>query len=72
LRGGLLDEPIEDLVNDVFEIGEKAIDCVSGRRSIEATAEPDDRVLEFTCNWPDTIDILVVTVQECSEEFGTV
>ena len=30
---------IKDVVNDVFEIGEKTIDRISGRRSIEATAE---------------------------------
>jgi len=28
--GGLLDEPIEHLVNDLFEVGKKAINRVSG------------------------------------------
>ena len=26
--GGLLDEPVEDIVDDVFEVGEKAVYCV--------------------------------------------
>jgi len=34
--GGLLDAAVEDLVDDVFEVGEEAIDRVSRRRSIEA------------------------------------
>jgi len=66
--GGLLDEAVEDLVDDVFEVGEEAIDRVSRRRSIEATAEPDDRVLEFSRDWTDAVDVLVVAVQERSEE----
>jgi hypothetical protein len=28
--GGLLDEPLEDIIDNVFEVGEKAINCVSG------------------------------------------
>jgi len=52
----------------VFEVGEEAIDRVSRRRSIEATAEPDDRVLEFSRDWTDAVDVLVVAVQERSEE----
>ena len=44
---GLLDDVVKDIINDVFEIGEKTIDRVSRRRSIEATAEPDQRLLEF-------------------------
>jgi len=64
----LLDEAVEDLVDDVFEVGEEAIDRVSRRRSIEATAEPDDRVLEFSRDWTDAVDVLVVAVQERSEE----
>jgi hypothetical protein len=35
--GGLLDEVVEDIVNNVFEVGKKAIDRVSRRRSIELT-----------------------------------
>jgi len=65
--GGLLDER-SNLVDDVFEVGEEAIDRVSRRRSIEATAEPDDRVLEFSRDWTDAVDVLVVAVQERSEE----
>jgi len=55
-------------VDDVFEVGEEAIDRVPRRRSIEATAEPDDRVLEFSRDWTDAVDVLVVAVQERSEE----
>jgi len=34
--GGLLDEAVEDLVDDVFEVGEKR-STASRRRSIEAS-----------------------------------
>ena len=67
--GGLLDEMIECIANDVFEVGEEAIDRVSRRRSIEATAQPDQRLLEFACDWMSAVDILVVAVEKASEEF---
>ena len=67
--GSLLDEMIECIVNDVFGVGEEAIDRVSRRRSIEATAQPDQRLLEFACDWMSAIDILVVAVEKASEEF---
>ena len=66
---GLLDEMIERIVNDVFEVGEEAIDRVPGQLSIEATAQPDQRLLEFACDWMSAIDILVVAVEKASEEF---
>jgi hypothetical protein len=49
--GSLLDKEIEYLVNNLFEIGEEAIDRVSGQQSIKSTAKPDDRVLKlsFAC-----------------------
>jgi hypothetical protein len=64
-----VDEPVEHLINDVFEVGEEPIDRVSRRRSIEATAEPDEGVLEFSRDGTNVVDILGVAVQECSEEF---
>lgn len=36
---------IEQFVNNVFEVDKEAIDRVSRRRSIEATAKPDNRIL---------------------------
>jgi hypothetical protein len=41
---GLLDEMVEDPINDVFEVSEEAIDRISRRRSLEATAEPGNCV----------------------------
>jgi hypothetical protein len=38
--GGLLDEPSEDIVNDVFEISEKPVNSVSGWRFVEAAVVP--------------------------------
>jgi hypothetical protein len=67
--GSLLDEMIECIVNDVFGVGEEAIDRVSRRRSIEATAQPDQRLLEFACDWTSAVDVLVVAVEKASEEF---
>jgi len=56
-------------VDDVFEVGEEAIDRVTdGGRSKLEQREPDDRVLEFSRDWTDAVDVLVVAVQERSEE----
>jgi hypothetical protein len=51
-----------DVVNDVFEIGEEAIDRVSRPRSIQATAQPDNRVPKLPFNGTDTVDVLVALV----------
>ncbi|WP_434523266.1 hypothetical protein [Halorubrum sp. AS12] len=60
--GGLLDEPVEDIVDNVFEIGEKAVNRVPRRRFVESTVVPDEAVLEFSCNRTCAVDILVVAV----------
>jgi len=60
--GGLLDEVVEHLANDVFEVGKEAIDRVSRRGSIEPTAQPDNRVLKFSFNGTDDVDVLVGAV----------
>ena len=56
--GGLLDEPPEDIVNNMFEVGEKAIDRVSRRQSIEPTVQPDNRVPKLSCNGSNAVDAL--------------
>ena len=56
--GGLLDEVVEDFVNDVVEVSEEAIDRLSRRRSIEATTEPDDCVVQFSRNRTNAVDVL--------------
>ena len=56
--------------NNVAEVGEKAIDRVSRRRSIEATAKPDEIVAEFAGDRAWAVDVLVVAVQEAAEELG--
>ena len=63
-RRGLLDEVVEDLVNDMFEVGEKAIDRVSRRRSIKPAAKPDERVLKLSCNGMDAVDVLIIAPME--------
>ena len=55
--GGVLDEPVEDLVDNVFEIGEKAINRVSGWRFVESAVVPDEAVLNFSCNRTRAVDI---------------
>jgi len=65
--GGLLDEAVEDPSTTCSRSVRKR-STASRRRSIEATAEPDDRVLEFSRDWTDAVDVLVVAVQERSEE----
>jgi len=66
--GGLLDEPVEDIVDNVFEIGEKPINRVSGWRFIESAVVPVEAVLEFWCNRTCTVDIFVVAVEEAAKE----
>jgi len=46
----------------VFEIGEKAINSVSRWGFVESTIVPDKAVLEFSCNWPSAVDVLIVAV----------
>jgi len=65
---GLLDEPVENIVDYMFKIGEKSINRISGRRFIESTVVPKKAVLEFSCHWTCAIDILVVTVEKATEE----
>ena len=65
---GLLDEPIEGIVDNVFEIGEEAINRVSGWRFVVSAVVPDEAVLEFSRNRTCPVNILVVTVQKATEE----
>jgi hypothetical protein len=59
---GLLDKSVENVVDDVFNIGEKSINRISRWRFIESTVLPDKTVLEFSCNWTCAIDILIIAV----------
>jgi hypothetical protein len=54
----------------VFEVGEEAIDRVSRRRSIEATGQPDDRVLKFPLNRTNPVDVLVVAVEKATHQLS--
>jgi len=65
---GLLDESAEDIVNDVFEIGEKSVNGVSGWRFVESAVVPDQAVLKFLCNWTSAVDVVVVAVQKAAKE----
>ena len=66
--GGLLDEPVEDVVDDVFEVGEKAVYCVSRWRFVESTVVPDEAVLKFLGVRTYAVDILIVVVQKAAKE----
>jgi len=66
--GGLLDEPVEDIVDNVFEIGEKPVNSGSGRRFVESALVPDKALLEFSCDWTSAVDVLVVAVQKPAKE----
>jgi len=65
--GGLLDEPVEDLVDNVLEIGEKPINRVSGWRFAESAVIPDEAVSELSCNRTCTVYILVLAVQKAAK-----
>ena len=65
---GLLDESAEDIVNDVFEIGEKSVNGVSEWQFVESAVVLDKAVLKFLCNWTSAVDVLVVAVQKAAKE----
>jgi len=67
-KRGLLDESVKDVVNNVFEVGEKAIDHVSRRRSIEAAAQPNDRVPKLSFNGTNAVDVVVVAMEEATHQ----
>ena len=66
--GGLLDQSVEDIVNEVFEISEKPVNGVFGWRFVESAVVPDKAVLEFSCDWTSAEDVLVVAVQKAVKE----
>ena len=68
--GGLLDESPEDIVNNLFEISEKAFDRVSRRRSIEPTAQLNDRVPKLSCNRSNAVYVLIVAVKKTVHQRG--
>jgi len=66
--GGLLDEPVEDIVDNVFEVGEKPINRVSRWPFLKSAVVPSEAVLGFSCNWSCAVDILVLAVQKAAKE----
>jgi len=66
--GGLLDEPVKDIVDNVFEVGEKAINRVSGWRFVESTVVPDEAVLELSRHRACAVDVFVVAVEKAAKE----
>ncbi len=61
---------VEDLVYDVFKIGEEPIDRVSRRRSIEVTTKPDQRIVQFPYNRANPVDVLVIAMEKATHHFG--
>jgi hypothetical protein len=56
----LLSQSINNTVDDVFELAEKAIDHVSRRCPIEATGQPTSRILTFSFDGTNTVDVLIM------------
>lgn len=52
----------------MFEVGEEAIDRVSRRRSIEAAAQPDNRIPKLSFNGTNPVDVVVVAVEEATHQ----
>jgi len=59
---------VENLANDMFEVGEKTIDRRRETRSIETTAEPDNCILNLSFDGADAVDVFVVTVGEATHQ----
>jgi hypothetical protein len=49
---------VEELVNDVFEVGKNSIDRVFRRQSIEDRTQLDNRVPQFPFDRADAVDVL--------------
>jgi len=64
IKCDLLDEMVKGLISDVLNISEEAIDRVSRRRSIRAAAEPNNSVVQSSCNRTDTADVLVLAMEK--------
>lgn len=69
VNSGLLNEVVEILVNDMFKIGEKAIDCRPETRSIEARSKPNECVLKLPFNYANAVDVFVIAVGKSSHQF---
>jgi hypothetical protein len=65
--GGLLDEMVEHVLDNQSEVGEKPIDSVSGRRTLEPAREPDEGVAEFSGDGTRAERVLVVAVEKAAE-----
>jgi len=61
---GLLD----DIVDDVFEVGEKPVNRVSGWRFVEPAVVPDQSMMKFSCDRTCAVYILVVAVENAAKE----
>jgi hypothetical protein len=66
--GGLLDESLENVIDDVFEVGEKPVNRVSGWWFVETAVVPDETVIKFSSHRTCAVDILVVAVQKGAKE----
>ena len=53
----------------MLEVGKESIDRVSRRRSIEPTAEPNDRVPKLSLNGTNAVDVVVVAMEEATHQF---
>lgn len=51
-------------------VSEEAIERVSRRRLIEATAEPDGSVAQFSCNRTDAIGVLIIAMEKATHRLG--
>jgi len=66
--GGVLNESVEDIVNDVVEISEKPINGGSRWRFVESAVVIDKPVLGFSFDRTSPVDVLVVAVQKAAKE----
>lgn len=65
---GLPDELVEEIVDRVYEISEKAANGVSGRRFVKPKVVSDETVLPFSGNRACTVDVLVVALWKAAKD----
>jgi hypothetical protein len=63
IPGGLLNEPVKYIANNMFEVTQKPVDRVSGWRLIKSAVVPTESVLELPCCRSSAINGLVIAMQ---------
>jgi hypothetical protein len=57
-------ESVEDIIDDVYKVGEKRVNCISGWQFVESAVGADEGVLEFASDRTCAVTVFVEAVQK--------